>query len=1085
MKKFRKLGIGFGLIAIAFFIYLNFPEPQTVYQKYIQEKIARKKAGHVKADAPEMMGIIARELRTRNGDSQPNYGPNQVMNEFLKARVRSAKLRTTQTDLKFIERGPGNVAGRTRAFIVDPDDTTGFTWYAGSASGGIWKTTNRGTKWEYLSKDIPNLGTNTLVMAPSNTQVIYAGTGEHFVISIDGAGMFKSTDKGKSWTQVANPSEFNDFKNVSRIIVDPDDENTVIATTRNSIWQGRMEAAIYKTTDGGKTWTRLLSSNIDRYDDIDYDPSNFNTLYVAINRKGVIKSEDGGVTWNDASEGMSPTGRVEITVSPVNTQKIWASVEGPLSQSRFSRSVKSDLYVSEDGAKSWKLVIKNNGAPNEDFLGGQGFYNNIITAHPLDENSVYVGGVNLFKFTLNGKPASIYSLKPDENDPSSFFQLLNSNNLNSQSTHELRDSRPVEIRFGVGSQKAHRFSVNQQGSGVAFTDYKYQDYVDVPFQVWATDTDEQLMVSFRDQKDDGEWNLIEFNVDGDPSDHSREYIFIHNIPYSKKSDFLITAQILSGLFSGVTFKNMYFLWPYLASGASFNKEGLPNLTFSIQIDSAEARGRNTTNISDAYIQLSGINTYQTFDSTKGILGFHPDQHNIVIGNLDTSNQTFKLYIANDGGIYESNIATNPGEMDGDFTFRSFGYNTSQYHGADKAPGEARFIGGTQDNGTWYNSSGTTGSADTRASFGIRGDGFEVLWHSKDVNKIIGTAQFNDFSRTLDGGETWDVATNGYNDESPFFSRLSHHKSKPDIIFTVGRSGVWRSEDFGSSWSRSTMNDPSLWHFSTSTDIEVSYANPDVIWAGTYIALDGRPHLSTDGGITFNAVNNYNRIRNMGNASGLATHPYNEDKAYLLFSFAGFPKVLMTADAGNSWKDISGFDGSGDRGFPDVATNCLFVFPSDTNKIWVGSEIGIVESLDRGASWNLLDSELPYVNVWDFKLSDSTLVIATYGRGIWSVDIPLPPVPIDIPEPTDPDILTAETNKDNIQFFPTVVSSGDMITIRGANPPNKIEIIDLNGQFVKNLKLTHSNSQLSTTGLSQGVYFIKIKNTLLGKFVVRH
>ena len=140
------------------------------------------------------------------------------MEEFNKAKLRAANAITDKTlrisagGLNFVERGPGNVAGRTRAFLIDPDDASGQTWFAGSASGGIWKTSDGGDNWEWISSDIPNLGTNTLAMAPSNSMVIYAGTGEHFVDEIDGSGLFKSSDKGATWTQVANPADYNDFR---------------------------------------------------------------------------------------------------------------------------------------------------------------------------------------------------------------------------------------------------------------------------------------------------------------------------------------------------------------------------------------------------------------------------------------------------------------------------------------------------------------------------------------------------------------------------------------------------------------------------------------------------------------------------------------------------------------------------------------------------------------------------------------------------------------------------------------------------------------------------------------------------------
>lgn len=950
------------------------------FEKYLAKKQAKRKAGYVKSDKPDLHALIQRELRTKEGEVGPNYGPNQVAEEFLKAKSRT-KSRARAADIQnfdFVERGPGNVAGRTRALLVDPDDATNQTWYAGSASGGIWKTSTGGDSWTFISSDIPNLGTNTLAMSAANSSVIYAGTGEHFTNDIDGSGVYKSTDKGVTWVQIADPSVYPDMKNISRIVVDPSDENVVILTSRNSVWErSGLLGAIYKTTDGGANWTQLRSSDSERYDDIAVSSTDFNTMYVAVDNTGVIKSTDGGATWADASAGMAPGGRVEIAISPVNPDRLWASVEGSVS------GTNSDLYVSSDGANSWGIAINAGGAQNEDFLGGQGWYDNYATAHPFDEDIVYVGGVNNWKFELTGGTGvSTPSLSTFENGTEDFMSYINFGGgfLGGGmdiGTVEPNDLVPVEIRFGAGTQKAHRYTVNGQGAGVGNDDYLYQDYVDVPFQAWDTESDRQLMVSFRDQQEDGEWNLIAANTeDGDEANHSREYFFVHNVTYAESPNPSI------GQDGGRDSEQLYFFWPVLAEGATFDKNALPVSNVAVEIVTLEGVERTTTNVSDAYGDFFGLNNFASQGTRTS--GIHPDQHNMIIYNVDADAGTFGLLVTNDGGVYESVTSSDPGSLDEAFTYVSPGYNTTQFYGADKAPGEDRYIGGMQDNGTWYHPSGTEGSASADATFGIGGDGFEALWHSGDVNKIIGGSQFNNFARTEDGGQSW-FGTTGFTDNGPFITRLAHHKSRPDNVYTVGSSGVWRSTNFGSNWSRATMNDQTMWSFSNAADVEVSYANPDVVWAGARLSSTGRLAVSNDAGLTFDAVENYDLFE-MGGVSGIGTHPFDDQVAYALFSFAGFPKVLKTSDQGQNWEDISGFDGSGDRGFPDVAVNTIFVFPTDGNQIWVGSEIGIIESLDGGATWGLLDSNMPSVNVYDFKLSENQLVIATYGRSMWSVEL---------------------------------------------------------------------------------------------------
>ncbi|WP_370088287.1 T9SS type A sorting domain-containing protein [Ekhidna sp.] len=1021
----------------------------TEYQKYIEEKISLKKNGHTKSTAPDIHALIQKDLRTRHGQEHPEYAPNQVLDEYYKAKNVRKQLRLANEDWNFVERGPGNVAGRTRAIIVDPDDVTDNTWFAGSASGGIWKTTDGGFNWTFISEDIPNLGTNTLAMSPANPNVIYAGTGEHFTNDIDGSGLFKTNDKGVTWVQIASPGDFPDFKNISRIAVNPNDEDELVVTSRNSVWEGGLQSAIYKSLDGGATWTKLRESTFERYDDIAVDPNDFNTLYVAIRSQGVIKSTNGGITWFDASNGMYPSGRVEIAISKVNPSRLWASVEGGLS------GTNSDLYVTSDGATSWNIAINGFGG-NEDFLGGQGWYDNYVTPHPFNEDIVYVGGVNNWKFELSGGSSNVTAVSASDNGTTSFISYINFGGdyyggaIDKYDAIADQDLKSVEIRFGQGSQLAHRFTVGGHGSGADPSQYIYQDYIEVPFQVWDTDNNNQLMVSFRDQQENQEWDLISFNTSGDGTTHSREYVFIHNVPYSEFADGSIASV------GGFEHQQMYNFWPTLSSEmATFDPTDLPYSNLSVTVNDVAGLERITTSVSDAYRQFGGPNSFPQSGRDEGI---HPDQHFSMIINENPSTQEFGFLITNDGGVYKSVTSSDPGTTDGDFEYVSFGYNTTQFYSADKAPDSYRFVGGMQDNGTWYNQVGTEGSASANAIFAIGGDGFESLWHSVNRNKIIGGSQYNNFVRTTDGGQTWQNASSGYDDNGPFITRLAHHKSKPERIFTVGEQGVWISQSFGESWSACSMSSPELWSFTNSADVEVSYSNEDIVWAGGRMTDTQRLFISTNGGATFAPANNYDSFE-MGSVSGIATHPVDDNTAFVLFSFAGYPKVLKTTNLGQSWIDISGFDGSGDRGFPDVAVNTLFVFPHDNNQIWVGSEIGIIESLDGGKSWHLLESDFPAVNTYDFKLSENTLVIATYGRGIWSVDIPATTLSAD------------ESSRKLVNIFPNPIENLATISF-DKKAPNQINVVDLNGKIVDHISPDHrSNTIEYRPNLKSGLYFL--------------
>lgn len=907
-------------------------------------------------------------IRTMEGKSEPDYEPNYQWKELARAEQLAAahKLEAARTEagngvIEWKERGPANVPGRTRGVIVDPDDPSHRTWYAGSATGGIWKTIDGGTSWQWLTPDISNLATSALAMAETNRNIIYAGSGEGFGLlgGVSGSGIFKSTDRGNTWTLLQNTAGFAE---INRIIINPADENNVIVAANSGI---------YRTSDGGVSWTKTFTGLVQ---DIKAAPNNFSIQYAGQNRVGVIKSTNGGITWSLAKEGMNPNGRVEIAISPIKPDRIFASTQGALS------GTNSDLYFSDDGAATWVLVDLKLVNKTLNYLGDQGWYDNTVACDPFDINRVYVGGIGAYRVQLNngGTGSEVGSFALQQNG-TTFLALIAATGFNN-GTFDVKpdaNNKSVEIRFGPGiNQKAHRFLVPDGAtSGVPDANYAFQDYVTVPFQVWdiSTTPNRQLMVSFRDQDRNGAFNLLLSNTTGAATEQSREYIFIHNINYSESASSAVSVA------GGQMIQQMYNFWPVLSAGSIWTPNTLPTSNLRIVYSSI-------TKLTSTVVSMS--DSYNEYDSKNNANVVHPDQHNLVI--IKETGINFRILMANDGGLYLSNISANPGIEQGNWTKVGNGYNTSQFYGADKKPGADEYIGGMQDNATYYSAPGI--SADATTSYltnnVLGGDGFEAIWNNLDGRKLIGGSQFNNFGRSIDGGVTWARATTGItsaggNASHPFVSKLANSKESPDVIFTVSREGVYRSIDFGANWSLTPITEK--WGLSSLLDVEVSRANANIVWAGNGMTANLNIHVSTDGGLTFKPTNNAYQGRGI---TKLASHPFEEKTAYALFSQARTPKVLRTTNLGQTWEDISGFDSgtTSTRGFPDVAVFCLYVRTDDPSIIWVGSEIGIVESLDGGLTWNLLD-EFPNVSVWDMKGQDDQVVIATHGRGIWTAKVP--------------------------------------------------------------------------------------------------
>lgn len=962
-------------------------------------KRARRLAGYRKMNQPDQFMLLQALARTGDGQQFPSYQMNYRYEEMLRAGILSrrsgniyaAGLNKSGAALSWVERGPANVGGRTRGLIIDPDDATHNTWFAAAVGGGVWKTTDGGSSWSNLTPNLSNLATTVLAMAPSNHDVIYLGTGEGFfnLDAIDGDGIWKSTDRGLNWFQLSSTVAINqssqNFQNINRIVVDPTNADVVFAATNSGI---------YRSTDGGSSWGTSYAATLgQRVQHLVANPLNFNTLYAGVNPAGVLKSTNRGVSWVSASSGFSGE-RTELAVSEVDTNRVFASVDGDF------------MYFTTDGAANWKSV--NMSIP--DFLGGQGWYDNTIIAHPYHADTVFVGGVDIFKVAIpdTGGTTTTSIAAVDTSGTAAWLSFENfalpyfggsmgiGNDLGSASTSAVpSDYVSVEVRFGGSrSQKAHRFRTAAQSGGQTASQYAYQNYVYVPFEVWDVTNNQQLMFSFRDENNDGAFDL-NFSTSGDG--RVREYMFIHKVTYDSTSP---NGSI--AVAGGIKHKTIYEITPGKPTAISTWSSSLITMsTLEITPGTQVVRNGVVTPVTDVYNQYPGV---------TGVGNVHPDQHNLVIVPVSAP-VNFKILNANDGGLALS--------TDGGKTFirdqgSVIGYNTTQFYGVDKKPFRDQYVAGAQDNGTWI----SPGSATATSSwlFKIGGDGFDCLWKSDDSLQVIGGSQYNGFAKSTNGGTSFAAATSGLatgSNAAPFLSPLGKSTLEPDVIYAIGSAGVYQSTNFGSSWTERAIS--SNWSMSSLTTVEVSVADPTVVWAGGGMSSSRRLHVSTNGGSSFVQTNNYSDgLGTIGNVTGIATHPLDRNIAYALFSVADRPKVVRTTDLGQSWQDLSGFgtNANSSNGFPDVAVYSLLVMPHDPSEIWVGTEIGLFISTDAGASWQYSNNGLPSVAIWQMRIMDKQVVVATHGRGVWTVNIDQLPATLPAPKIKS---LAAGNNQVDVTF----------------------------------------------------------------------
>ncbi len=948
--------------------------PKELWDIEFKKKKEKRKVGYDKADKPDEFSKYFKDITTKVGESESSYKMNYKVSELNKAKERSASLKNEKIILPWIQRGPGNVGGRTRAVIIDPDDASHNTWYAGAATGGIWKTTDGGSNWTNLSENFSNLSVNALEMSTSNTDIIYAGTGESFPggTNLKGNGIWKSTDRGVSWTQLSSTSTDENFAYINRLVIDPSNADIVLAAT---------ETGIYKSIDGGSSWNRKYFSSFG-VEDLTADPTNFDILFAGENSAGILRSVDAGNTWAVSSDGIGAGGRFEVTVSNVDHNYVYAGVD--------VSSTESSVYFSTDNGINWK---KYNDSQN--FLGGQGGYDNAISAHPYIADEVFVGGVDIWKLKFNGAESS--TVNPEIlrafTVNTSFLSFINyggpylGGGMSADNGNNLvpSDWVSVEIRFGPGiSQKAHRFTVPAGStSGVPASSYTYQDYIDVPFEVWDVTNNIQLMVSFRDQEIDNVFNLYERTGDN-YGEIGREYIFVNSVPYNPTTP---NTNITTN--GGHLYKNLYMFWPTLTPGQTWEPNNLPNSKIVVTYGTITQIAGVKTSIADAYGNYGGPNGFNQGAGLgqTSIPGLHPDHHNLTI--IPTGAPNFIFIDANDGGFGYSN------DNGMDINQIPNNYITTQFYGVAKHPTENEYFGGMQDNGSWQSPVGEDASSSSNYFFRIGGDGFEALWHAENPYLMLGSVYNNAIRRSNNKGATWHTVSGIVNGDGPFYTKLSVSKEDPDLVFAVRNGGVYRSTNFGQSWSPKAITTNWLLggYLSGSHNVEVSLANGKIVWAGGGMAtrFDGtrmQMQVSTNYGNSFTPVNDYSLVTMQSYISGIATHPRDENTAYILFSRSNAPKVLRTTNLGQTWTDISGF-GTGsvsNNGFPNVVTHCLLVMPHNPNIIWVGTDIGLFESTDNGVSWHIADNGLPNVSVFDMHISGNQVVIATHGRGIWSVDI---------------------------------------------------------------------------------------------------
>src|SRR5205823_4836229 len=306
-------------------------------------------------------------------------------------------------------------AGRVLAVTGVPGEPEHF--YFGSVNGGVWETIDAGRTWQPIFDGQPIGSIGALAVAPSDPSVIYVGSGEADMRSdiAQGNGMYKSTDRGKTWTHIG----LDDSQQIGRVVVHPSDANVVYVAALGHPYGPNAERGVFRSRDGGTTWQKILGPNENTGAiDLALEPGNPNVVYAALwaTRRtpwsvyppstgpggGLFKSTDGGDHWTALTAGLpKKPGRIGLAVAPSQPRRVYAIVDAEDG---------GGMYRSDDAGATWTLASK------DARVWSRGWYFGGVTVEPKNADVVYSINVNVYRSDDGGKNFIIAKGAPGGDD---------------------------------------------------------------------------------------------------------------------------------------------------------------------------------------------------------------------------------------------------------------------------------------------------------------------------------------------------------------------------------------------------------------------------------------------------------------------------------------------------------------------------------------------------------------------------------------------------------------------------------------------------------------------------------------------
>ena len=805
--------------------------------------------------------------------------------------------------------GPASMGGRIDDIAVVENNT--YVFYVGFATGGVWKTTNNGTTFQPIFDTYSRGSVGDIAIAPSNPDIVWVGTGEanNRQSSSFGDGIYKSTDAGKTFTRMG----LDDSQTIARIVIDPKDPNIVYVAVLGHLFGPNKERGVYKTTDGGKTWNNVKFIDEDTgFTDMVMDPSDSKTLYAASYQRrrtswgfngggpgsGLWKTTDAGKTWTKLQGNGLPgglLGRIGIDVSRSNPNVIYAQMEvgasvgtggdelnpggggppgatpspspsasaAPAASPAASPTPipldpkKPGVWRSDDKGKTWHIVSNEN---------NRSMYYSQIRVDPSNSENAFVGGLNFSRSTDGGK--TFKSLQP-----------------------------------GIAHSDHH----------ACWIDPKNGKHI-------LIGNDGGLDVSY-DQGDTWE--------------------FINTIPAAQF--YAVAADM----------RKPYYVYGGLQDNGSW---GGPSQTRS---------GAGITN-ADWFRTGGGDGFYSQADPTDPNI-LYSESQNGAMSRIDLRtgrSQSIRPRLAarrgGGGGRGQGGGGGGGGAGRGGDAPAANAAAADQ-QAAIQAIIAAGGFGGGGGGAAFATSNVVPAPAEN--------DQYRFYWNTPIIlsphnPRLIYTAG-NRLFKSLDRGDTWTATID-----------LTKHidRNTLSIMGVSGKDPMASKNDGYTSYGYVVT-------------VGESPLVPGILWAGTD---DGNVQVSRDGGSTWtNVAKNVATLADKAGELYHITHvePSHYDAGTCYLSVDGHrfddlkPYVYVTRDYGATWTSVVG-------NLPAVGNvNVIREDPRNKDLLYAGTEFGLFISLNGGKEWKEFMSGMPRVRVDDILVHprDNDLIIGTHGRGIYILD----------------------------------------------------------------------------------------------------